>query len=148
MKKIAVVWSILSMFVLSYSAYAFHGHHGSMQWWKNTDVITKLQLTNDQINSLNQIYTSNQGQISNLHSQLKSSKSTQLSTMGDPNSTMNQISSASNAVLQIKQQIEQAKMNMHLALIGVLNSQQRSELMQVFQRHRSTPQAIPQQIRR
>jgi hypothetical protein len=63
--------------------------------------------------------------------------------MGDPNSTMNQISSASNSVLQIKQQIEQAKMNMHLALIGVLNSQQRSEHEQIFQSHRKTPLATP-----
>jgi Spy/CpxP family protein refolding chaperone len=132
------------MFVLSYSAYAFHGHHGSMQWWKNTDIISKLQLTNDQINGLNQIYTSNQGQISNLYSQLKTAGSTLRSTMGDPNSTMNQISSASNAVLQIKQQIEQSKMNMRLALIGVLNSQQRSELVQIFQSHRRAPQATPQ----
>jgi Spy/CpxP family protein refolding chaperone len=144
MKKIAVLLFILPMFVLSYSAYAFHGHHGSMQWWKNTDVINALQLTNDQINSLNQIYTSNHGQISNLYSQLKSAGSTLKSTMGDPNSTMNQISSASNSVLQIKQQIEQAKMNMHLALIGVLNSQQRSALVQTFQSHRRTPQATPQ----
>jgi len=138
MKKMVILSFILPMFVLSYSAYAFHGHHGSMQWWKNTDVISKLQLTNDQIDSLNSTYTSYQGQISNLYSQLKSAGSTSKSTMGDPNSTMNQISSASNAVLQIKQQIEQAKMNMHLALIGVLNSQQRSELVQIFQSHHKT----------
>ncbi len=138
MKKMVILLLVLPVFVLSYSAYAFHGHHGSMQWWKNTDVISKLQLTNDQINSLNQIYTSNRGRISNLYSQLKSAGSTLKSTMGDPDSTMNQISSASNAVLQIKQQIEQAKMNMRLALIGVLNSQQRSGLEQVFQSHHKT----------
>ncbi len=134
MKKIAVLSFILPMFVLSYSAYAFHGHHGSMQWWKNTDVISKLQLTNDQINSLNQIYTSNQGQISNLYSQLKGDRS----ALGQAISTNGDIQGAANKVVQDETTLINTRMTMFVQLINQLNPQQKQELEQIFQRHHKT----------
>jgi Spy/CpxP family protein refolding chaperone len=139
MKKIAVLLSILPMFVLSYSAYAFHGHHGSMQWWKNTDVISTLQLTSDQISNLNLIYTSNQASIKSIRSQLKSDRS----ALGQAISTNSGISSAAATVVADETALINARMNMRLALIGVLSSQQKQELVQFFQSHRKTPVATP-----
>ncbi len=133
MKKVLVLLFILPMFVFAYSAYG-HGI-GSKQWWKNTDVISQLGLSSAQISSLNQIYTTDEGQISSFYSQLKSAGSSLRSSLADPNSTSDQISSAANTVLQIKQQIQGARTNMFVALMGVLSSQQRSQLQQIFQSH-------------
>jgi Spy/CpxP family protein refolding chaperone len=142
MKKILILLSFLPILGLAYSAYAFHGHHG-MQWWKNTDVISALQLTPAQISQLNATYTNDKGQVKNLYPQLKSARSTLRSTIANPNSTMDDIKVAANAVFTIKQQIAQDRMNMYLDLMGQLSAQQRSQLVQFFQSHRK-PQATPQ----
>ena len=139
MKKIVILSFILPMFVLSYSAYAFKGHHGSMQWWKDTDVISALNLDPGTISNLNSIYTSNQAFITSIRSQLKSDRSAleqAISTNGD-------ISGAATKVVADETALINARMNTRLALIGVLSSQQKQELVQFFQSHRRTPQATP-----
>ena len=141
MKKTLILLSFLPLLGLAYSAYAFHGHHG-MQWWKDTDVISALQLSTAQINQLNTTYTNDKGQIKNLFPQLKSARSTLRSTIANPSSTMDDIKNASNGVLTIKQQISQAKMNMYLDLLSQLSAQQRVQLVQFFQSHRR-PLATP-----
>ena len=142
MKKTLILLSFLPLLGLAYSAYAFGGHHHGMQWWKNTDVISALQLSTDQINRLNTTYTNDKAQIKNLFPQLKTARSTLKSTVSNPNSTMDDIKNASNAVLTIQQQISQARMNMRLDLLSQLSAQQRSQLVQFFQSHRK-PLATP-----
>ena len=142
MKKTLILLSFLPLLGLAYSAYAFGGHHHGMQWWKDTDVISALQLSTAQINQLNTTYTNDKGQIKNLFPQLKSARATLRSTIANPSSTMDDIKNASNGVLTIKQQISQAKMNMYLDLLSQLSAQQRVQLVQFFQSHRK-PQATP-----
>jgi Spy/CpxP family protein refolding chaperone len=142
MKKTLIVLSFLPLLGLAYNAHAFGDHHHGMQWWKNTDVISALQLSPAQINQLNTTYTNDKAQIKNLFPQLKNARSTLKSTIANPNSTMDDIKSASNGVLTIQQQISQARMNMHMDLLSQLSAQQRSQLVQFFQSHRK-PVATP-----
>jgi hypothetical protein len=139
MKKIAILSFILPMFVLSYSAYAFHGHHGSMQWWKNTDVITALNLDPGTISNLNSIYTSNQASIRSISSQLKGDRS----ALEQAISTNGNISGAAATVVADETALINARMSMRLALINVLNPLQKQELVQFFQSHRKIPLATP-----
>lgn len=129
MKKIYFI--ILSL-ILFYSLNAYsHGGYGSAKWWKDAEVVKELNLTEDQVNLIEQIFNSNKGQIADLNSQLKQKQSQFRSKIEDPNSSRDEVLELNDEVVQLKTKLKRLRLEMLLKIREVLTPDQRQNLHKI-----------------
>ncbi|MGB7292310.1 MAG: Spy/CpxP family protein refolding chaperone [Thermodesulfobacteriota bacterium] len=129
MKKTCFI--ILSL-ILFYSLNAYsHGGFGSAKWWKDAEVVKELNLTNDQVNLIEQIFNSNKGQIADLNSLLKQKQSEFRSKIEDPNSSRDEVLELNDEVVHLKTKLKRLRLDMLLKIREVLTPEQRQNLHKI-----------------
>jgi Spy/CpxP family protein refolding chaperone len=122
---------ILSL-ILFYSLNAYsHGGYGSAKWWKDAEVVKELNLTEDQVNVIEQIFNSNKGQIADLNSQLKQKQSEFRSKIEDPNSGRDEVLELNDEVVHLKTKLKRLRLDMLLKIREVLTPEQRQNLHKI-----------------
>ena len=129
MKKTYFV--ILSL-ILVYSLNAYsHGGYGSAKWWKDAKVVKELNLTEDQVNLIEQIFNSDKNQIEDLYSQLRQKQSQFRSKIEDPNSSRDEVLELNDEVVQLKTKLKRLRLDMLLKIREVLTPEQRQNLHKI-----------------
>jgi Spy/CpxP family protein refolding chaperone len=111
-----------------------HGHgmgggRGEMgKWWQNSDVAQKLQLNNQQITQLDQIFTEHKLKLIDDEAEMQK-QDLKLQTLLDQDSpSESQVGTQVDQVLAARGQLEREFTMMHLALRKVLTVEQWKEL--------------------
>ncbi len=129
MKK---TYFIILSLILFYSLNAYsHGGYGSAKWWKDAGVVKELNLTEDQVNLIEQIFNSNKGQIADLNSQLKQKQSEFRSKIEDPNSSRDEVLELNDEVVHLKTKLKRLRLDMLLKIREVLTPEQRQNLHKI-----------------
>ena len=129
MKK---TYFIILSLILFYSLNAYsHGGYGSAKWWKDAEVVKELNLTEEQVNLIEQIFNSNKGQIADLNSQLKQKQLQFRSKIEDPNSSRDEVLELNDEVVQLKTKLKRLRLDMLLKIREVLTPEQRQNLHKI-----------------
>jgi periplasmic protein CpxP/Spy len=127
--KRSLVLFFLIVFVSSFS----YGSDEDIQgkWWKHPKIAKELELTNDQVNRIEAIFSSYKPQMIDLDSKLKEKEKELRDTRKNPNSTREQISKLSDEVGGVRENMRKVKVDMFLQIRDVLTPQQRAKLEEI-----------------
>lgn len=133
--KRSLILFFLMIFVLSISTYAYPGERG-IKWWKEPKIVTELGLTSDQVNTIENIFSSYRGRIIDLESKLKQKETEYKNKNKDPNSPRAEIESLYNEVEEIKSTLSRLKVDMFLEIRDLLTPEQRDKLHKIKARYK------------
>jgi periplasmic protein CpxP/Spy len=127
--KRSLVLFFLIVFVSSFS----YGSDGDIQgkWWKHPKIAKELELTNDQVNRIEAIFSSYRPQMIDLDSKLKEKEKELRDTRKNPNSTREEISKLSDEVEGVRENMRKVRVDMFLQIRDVLTPQQRAKLEEI-----------------
>lgn len=116
-------------FLYCFNAYGFDTAHG--KWWKSQKIVEQLELSDTQVNQIEEIFSSYKGRIVALDSELRDKERDFSQKVKNPNSTRQEISQLDGEVESIKGQLREIKIDMFLRIRDVLTPEQRSKLHEI-----------------
>ena len=124
------------VFVSSFS----YGNDDDVQgkWWKHPNIAKELELTNDQVNQIEAIFSSYRPQMVELDSKLKEKEGQLRDTRRNPNSTREEISRLNDEVEGIRGNMRKVRVDMFLQIRDVLTPQQRTKLEEIKSKYGKT----------
>jgi Spy/CpxP family protein refolding chaperone len=124
------------VFVSSFS----YGNDDDVQgkWWKHPNIAKELELTNDQQNRIEAIFSSYRPQMIELDSKLKEKEGKLRDTRRNPNSTREEISRLNDEVEGIRGNMRKVRVDMFLQIRDVLTPQQRTKLEEIKSKYGKT----------
>ncbi len=125
----------LIIFVLSICEYVYPGERG-IKWWKNPQIVSELNLNADQVNSIENIFSSNKGNILSLNSQLMEKERELRKLIRNPNATQQEVLNLTDQVENIKGELRRLEVKMFLEIREVLTPDQREKLHKIKERYR------------
>lgn len=105
--------------------------HGGKLWWRDPGIRSQLNLTNEQVNKIEEIFQSYKKQIQVFHSELDTKKTELIEANKDPNTTRSELRKLHNEIFKIRSEGKDIKVNMFLDIREILNNNQRRELMRI-----------------
>lgn len=103
----------------------------SFKWWKHHDTVKALNLSDKQINQIDQVFNRHKGEISSLNNRLKRKESELNRMINNPNTPEDQIFKASNNVESIRDNLRQVRLNMRIKIRSILTPKQRKKLLEI-----------------
>ena len=108
------------------------GHHG--KFWKRGDVRRKLELTEDQVRSLEQIFARNEQMLADLEADVKKKKADFEALLADDRDDDKRIMAEVDLLEQARANLGKARVTMLLAMRKILTSEQREKLRREHER--------------
>ena len=147
-KSLILIFSLLFIFTISASAQRMGsgmgmGHRGGMhkmdkgienviipkgKWWKNPEVVEKLNLTDDQINKIDSIYLNYMDKLIDLKAQLEKKVLNLKSIVENDNFDRNEVLKDFDEISAVKSKIQRELLLMKLDIRDQLTPEQRSTL--------------------
>ena len=109
------------------------GHHG--KFWKKGNVRRKLELTEDQVRSLEQIFARNQHTLVGLEADVKKKRADFEGLLADDRNDDNTIMAEVDLLEQARANLGKARVTMLLAMRRILTPAQREKLRGEHERH-------------
>ena len=135
MKRSLILFSLM-VFVFSICAHAYPGEKG-IKWWKNPEIVAELKLTTDQVNRIENVFSSYKRRIVSLDSELGEKEKKLKNAIKDPNSTKEEVLRLSDEVEGIKGELRKLEVTMYLEIREVLTPDQRDKLYKIRSRYKS-----------
>ena len=130
---------VVTFLLLSFVAYGFpgkhQGRHGKTQWWNNAEVLEQLELTGQQKSKIDEIASSNEETLTNLHTQLRASYKEFKESMRNPNSTKDEILSKYDQAEKTRKELSRLKIETTLDIREVLSPEQITKLFDIKEQH-------------
>ncbi|HLE24637.1 MAG TPA: Spy/CpxP family protein refolding chaperone [Thermodesulfobacteriota bacterium] len=131
--------SVSLFFMLAFGTFCLntYGYDGDSpgKWWKNKKIVKQLELSNEQMNRIEGIFSSNKGRIKELDSDLKKKEREFSDTVKNPNSSREEILRMNNEVEEVKGKLRKAYIDMRLQIRDVLTPEQRIKLQEIKTKH-------------
>ena len=109
-----------------------HGPHGpGPQFWKNSDVVTKLNLSTTQVTQLDQLFTQHKPNLQTNMSNMRSADKTLRDLLDQDNPDQTQVTNAANQVLAARGALERETTTMMLDFRKVLTAAQWKQLREM-----------------
>jgi Spy/CpxP family protein refolding chaperone len=137
LKKFLILF-FLTFFVFSSGVYAF-ADGGRFKWWKNPKIVEELNLSQNQVDRIENIFSLHRVKIINLDNELKSKEAKLRDRIRDPNSDREEILRLADEVEQIKGELRKVEVDMLLQIRDVLTPGQRAKLHEIKRRYRRPP---------
>jgi len=140
MKRVSI-FSFLLVFVLSAAVFANQrGHKGGKmhKWWENEEVVKDLNLSEEQLKGINEIYASSIDQFKALRGEVKDMYKELREMMGDPKATVESLTSKHDALIAKKGELKKLKFQKKLNIRGVLTDDQIIKLSEIKKEHWKT----------
>ena len=106
-----------------------------VKWWKNQKIVDELELTNSQVDQIEEIFSSHKGQMLKLHSKLREKDGELKDKARNPNSTREELLQLTDEVESIKGELRDIRVDMLLRIRDVLSPQQRGKLQEIQERY-------------
>lgn len=130
-----VSFFLVTFLLFSFAAFGFpgnhYGKHGKRDWWKNTEVLEQLKLTDQQKSQIDEIAESNKERLENLRAQVKTDYEGLKESMKNPNSTRDQILSKFDQLEKTHGELRRGEFKMSLEMRNVLSPEQRTTLFEI-----------------
>jgi len=108
------------------------GHHG--KFWKRGDVRRRLELTEDQVRSLEQIFARNEQMLADLEADVKKEKARLDALLADDQAGDERVLAEVDALERARANLGKARVTMLLAMRKILTSEQREKLRREHER--------------
>jgi len=139
MTKVASLF-LVTFLLFSFVAYGFpgkhYGEHGKRDWWKNTEVLEQLKLTDQQKSQIDKIASSHKEKLENLRAQVKTDYEGFEEIMKNPNSTRDQILSKFDQLGKTHGELRRYEFEMSLDMRDVLSPEQKTVLIEINEQHK------------
>jgi Spy/CpxP family protein refolding chaperone len=110
---------------------AGHGRHGGFQWWKNSDTVSKLNLSDTQVSQLDQTFNQHKANLKNEMSTMRQADMNLRTLLDQDNPDQAQVTAAANQVLAARANLERETTLMILDFRKILNAQQWKQLREM-----------------
>jgi len=105
-----------------------HGPHGEFQWWKNSDTVAKLNLTETQVTQLQTTFDQHKPNLKANMTAMRTADDNLRTLLEQDNPNQAQITAAANQVLTARGNLERETVNMMLDFRKALNATQWKQL--------------------
>lgn len=133
--KNTLILILMIIFICSIAPNAYSGG-GQMKWWKNRDIVAELNLTSDQVNRIESIFSSYKERIIALNSELTQKEGELRRSIANPDATQQEVLALTDQVESIKGELRRLEVKMFLEIREVLSPQQRGKLHQIKERYK------------
>jgi TonB family protein len=143
--RVRMIWMML-LLVLPYSLFALPQQELG-KWWKNSEIIKQLQLSEDQINQIEQRFLNHRRELTGLNEELKSLELRLKALMQSEHPDDAQILAQSERVAQTRASLEKAYASLMLAIRKELSKEQWAILEEIRElRFPSIVQGMPAEL--
>lgn len=104
------------------------GPHGHFQWWKNSDTVSKLNLSTTQVSQLDAAFTSHKTNLKTDFEAMRTADTNLRNLLDQDNPDQTAVNSAANAVLNARAAVERETTQMMLDFRKVLTADQWKQL--------------------
>ncbi len=105
-----------------------HGPRGGFQWWKNSETVSKLNLSSTQVSQLDQIFTQHKTNLKTVLDAMRTADTNLRKLLDADNPDQNQVMTAANQVLAARGNLERDATMMMLEFRKVLTADQWKQL--------------------
>lgn len=133
----AIPLLVVIFFLITINTYAGKGKKGGMLWWRNPDVRSQLDLTNEQVDKIESIFQSYKEQIKSFHKDLSIKEEELREANKDPNTSRDKLRKLHDEVFNLRSQGRNIKVEMFLDIRETLTYKQRTELRKLKNKHRT-----------
>lgn len=102
------------------------------KWWKNKEIVNKLQLTSGQVQSIEQIFNLHKGKLNEKKRSLLIKEKELNQKLKDPEANRADINELAEEVDLLKLQLRKKHRNMQLEIRELLNPEQRKILYNIW----------------
>ena len=132
--------STLALLFLMLVLEPFYGAYGFdddmvIKWWKNQKIVDELELTNRQVDRIEEIFSSHKSKMLEIHSKLRKKDEELSKKARNPNSTREEILRLTDEVESIQRELRDIRVDMLLRIRDVLSPQQRGKLQEIQKRY-------------
>jgi len=121
---------LILMILLLSQISVFAGPMG--KWWKNTEIVNKLQLTSQQVNNIEQVFSLHKGKLSEKKKSLIIKEKELNQKLKDSEANSNEINELAEDVDLLKIELRKIHRNMRLEIREVLTPDQRKILYDIW----------------
>jgi len=105
-----------------------HGPHPGFQWWKNSDTVSKLNLSSTQVAQLDQTFSQHKPNLKTNMEAMRTADTTLRNLLDQDNPDPAQVTAATNAVLAARANVERETTMMMLDFRKALTAEQWKQL--------------------
>lgn len=107
------------------------GGHPHFQWWKNSDVVSKLNLSTTQVSQVDQAFNSHKANLKTDFEAMKQADTNLRNLLDQDNPDQTQVNNAANTVLAARAALERETTQMMLDFRKVLTADQWKQLREL-----------------
>ena len=133
-KKIIYLYLAVS-FLAAAVPHIASGDYQKRFWWKNQDVVNKLNLSDSQVRSIDAIYSTNKSKIKKYNEEIDIKTSELKRLIKSPDSTREQVLSLTEEINALESERHKLKVQMLWEIREVLNPTQREQLREIKQEY-------------
>jgi Spy/CpxP family protein refolding chaperone len=128
---------LILFFLIVFASSFSYGNDDNVpgKWWKHPKIAKELELTNDQVNRIEAIFSSYKPQMIELSDQLKKKEAERRAIIRNPNSNPQDAERLTDEIANIRGAMEGIRGRMSLQIMYVLTPQQRSKLEEIKSRY-------------
>lgn len=130
---------ILFFFVALVSSFTY-GNDDDIQgkWWKHPNIVKELELTNDQVNRIEAVFSSYRPQMIELNDQLRKKEAERRAVIKNPNPNSKEAERLTDEIANIRGTMVGIRGRMSLQIMYVLTPQQRAKLEEIRSKYGKT----------
>lgn len=118
------------------SAYGYFGGEVYYKWWKNPKIAEEMQLTQDQADEIESIFTSYKEEIIVHQKELRQRESELLSKLREPKCSREEVMLMTDDIENVKAALTRIKVDMFLKIKNVLTPEQEEALHNIRARYK------------
>ena len=124
------------MCLISVSAFAVVSGEIHYKWWKNPKIIQEMDLTDDQVDAIEDIFKSYREQIIDSQKELKKEEAHLLDVLRQPECSRDEVMQITDHIEDMRAELTRIKVEMLLKIKNVLTSEQEETLHNIRERYR------------
>ena len=133
--RISLLLFVLTI-VFSINAHAVLASEANYKWWKNPKIVTKLQMSPQQVRDVDAIFSSYKTNFINYRKSLRNQEKILKKELQNPNANKEDVLQLIDGIENTKADYTRTKVEMYLKIKDVLTPQQQSTLHQIKLRFR------------
>jgi len=128
--RISLLMLVLAL-VFSVNANAMFGSRSNYKWWKDPQIASELNLSREQVNSIDEIFSKYKERFVGYQKKLKQSEVELKKELQDPNVTKEEVLKTIDSIEDTKAAYIRTKVEMYLKVKDVLTPQQETTLHKI-----------------
>jgi Spy/CpxP family protein refolding chaperone len=123
--------------LLSVNAFGFISGEIHYKWWKNPRIKEEMELTDKQVEAIEEVFSSYREQIIIFQRELNKEEAELLNVLRKPECSRDEVMEITDHIEDMKATLTRIKIEMYLKIKNVLTPQQQTTLHNIKERYRS-----------